>query len=754
MRASIDREFWARVTGWGLEAGLYAAVAVTTLLYSARFSDNVLAKGGVLLVMAGLLSALSAGRATIEGRVRLPRLPVFLPFLCLTTWMAICAALSDNRMLGLESLLLQAAPFCLFLVVVQHRRSARAVDRLLGVVVLVSSVVSAMGVLQYLGVDPLPGPGVYGRAAISTLGNPNFAAYYQNLILPVLVALLLSQWTRLTPLRRTVLGLATALSVFHLIAAGSRAGWFSAGVGFVLLLSLLSRSRSWSRRAPGLILMALLVLPIAQVFLQSVPVGRQETLYDSTTRIARATWERALTAFDAGDLSRHMRVLIWQDTLDMIADAPIAGVGPGQYWRSLAPYIDRLAWGQMMAARSGRPVEPRHAHNEYLEFSAELGLVGLAILLWLLGGLLWLGVRYLRPRPGREGTGLVRPVRAISAGVVCGIAATLVHAQTGFNLHHPVVTMHLWLLAGAMVALHNRRLGGGDRPLDLPLHTTARAASWGAAGLGLAVVFGWTGLRVLMGDYYFEQGHHLQAARRPVEAILALGEASAWRGYEFQYPRELGQVALQQGREAEARTALERSLQLQPHDAGALRLLGGVLIRQGDPSAVQVLSRAVARDRSSARAYALLAQAHRQAGHPDSAVAALERALRDLPRQPELLMALALACRDSGELERALTLLEEGAGMAPGDGRLAGNLGALYLEVGRGAQAEAQLRRALQFDPGNGMEWLANLGQALALQGRHDEALVAAAQALRLAPEDSRLQELNRSIAAREAQGP
>ena len=51
-------------------------------------------------------------------------------------------------------------------------------------------------------------------------------------------------------------------------------------------------------------------------------------------------------------------------------------------------------------------------------------------------------------------------------------------------------------------------------------------------------------------------------------------------------------------------------------------------------------------------------------------------------------------------------------------------LGSEYLKLGEAARASAHLRQALAFDPGYSAAWKL-LGQSLAAEGRHDEALAA-----------------------------
>jgi O-antigen ligase len=107
---------------------------------------------------------------------------------------------------------------------------------------------------------------------------------------------------------------------------------------------------------------------------------------------------------------------------------PITGVGPGQ--------ADLRSRG----AEGGTHIFT-YAHNEYAQVAAELGLVGLALLVVLLvalGRLLW--------RARAAG-----PPVAGWAGVVAAAAAFAVHSGFDFVWHLPAVVLTVTLLAGVIL---------------------------------------------------------------------------------------------------------------------------------------------------------------------------------------------------------------------------------------------------------------------------------------------------------------
>jgi hypothetical protein len=116
--------------------------------------------------------------------------------------------------------------------------------------------------------------------------------------------------------------------------------------------------------------------------------------------------------------------------LGLAAEKPVAGVGPG--WRS-------FAWTDADGSR--RVAE--YAHNEYLQVLAELGVVGLALLVGLLAAVTGIARHGRRAAPSTE----------IWAGVAGGLVAVAVHAASDFSWHVPAVPLTGALLVGIVMQL-------------------------------------------------------------------------------------------------------------------------------------------------------------------------------------------------------------------------------------------------------------------------------------------------------------
>ena len=113
------------------------------------------------------------------------------------------------------------------------------------------------------------------------------------------------------------------------------------------------------------------------------------------------------------------RIAIWKNTLHLVREHPLTGTGLGTFGAAFRHYQTNFV---------NKYVD--HAHNDYLEFASETGLVGLA--------LLFLPIFYLFIRmivsflddPHRYR-------RSVLLGCIGSTLALLIHSITDFNLQIP-----------------------------------------------------------------------------------------------------------------------------------------------------------------------------------------------------------------------------------------------------------------------------------------------------------------------------
>lgn len=135
------------------------------------------------------------------------------------------------------------------------------------------------------------------------------------------------------------------------------------------------------------------------------------------------------------------------DTLAMIKDHFWVGVGPGGWAGRYLNYRGPHAYEGIF----------EHAHNDFAEFTADFGVVGLVLLalmvLWTLG--VALRAQAVRRDP---------LMRGLSFAALMGILSIMIHSSVDFNLQIPANALYFMvLLALAWISLHLDRRGGSRR---------------------------------------------------------------------------------------------------------------------------------------------------------------------------------------------------------------------------------------------------------------------------------------------------
>jgi O-antigen ligase len=140
------------------------------------------------------------------------------------------------------------------------------------------------------------------------------------------------------------------------------------------------------------------------------------------------------------------RTTLWNEALDITASHPISGVGPDRF--------------SEVSPTARNDADAAHAHNEFLEMSAEAGVVGGLLLVAVFA---WLFVRLRRSGSGAPAV--------VAAGAV---AAMGIHASVDYILRYPVVPAIAVALVGVAVATsegspasaHAQDRAEGDRRAD------------------------------------------------------------------------------------------------------------------------------------------------------------------------------------------------------------------------------------------------------------------------------------------------
>lgn len=450
--------FVRRFPGRGLvAAGLFLALSVTPVVFDAAlYDDFTLPKQASLLVAAALVLV---GLA-MEGRL-LPRQRV-LRF-ALLAWVAMLgiswATGIDplGSVLGYyqyrQGLLTQLAYVVLFAGALQAARWLPMRTVLSAGAAGIAGVTSYTA-LQATGNDPFTWWIDTHARAFGTIGNANELAAYAVMAL-ALAGIAVERGGRWGVLAA---GGIAAASGYMVLAGESRSGLIALALVVVAVpaAGLVAR---WPGRDIAL-RTGLLMMALAIGFALSALSGA-----------ASGTANRVEAGVAQSDPSGSTRMQLWRGTVTTIEASPFVGFGPDGLYRAFPMHRP----GDLEGAFKEYDLVAQSSHNIVLDTAVNEGLIGLAALLTLVTGGLWLSLRH-----GRRSGGTIEPY---AWAAIAGYGAlTLVNPVS--LAPQALFVIVLGLLAGRAAAAVESREERGTEWLPV----WARGAIAAPAALAIASV--------------------------------------------------------------------------------------------------------------------------------------------------------------------------------------------------------------------------------------------------------------------------
>ena len=306
--------------------------------------------------------------------------------------------------------------------------------------------------------------------------------------------------------------------------------------------------------------------------------------------LAAAVWlgiGPIIDRFSEVDISAEVRKTFYQNTLEMIGDFPWTGTGKGTYVNAYAMY-----------EKVDDRVRLSFAHNDYLEYAAENGVIGGGALIFAgVGLVVWLVGMWRRRRSSFA--------KGIGLGALLGVTAILLHGFTDFNLQITANAVYFTALAMLAVAVLNKNPGALRRGTDTAKKgdTSPRRRSpvWLLAAAVLAVVIFVPAVRDFLGFHDLAGYRRARAAARSVESAfpalesrLAKAAAVSRRAvFQVELARldmEMARVANESGREEDRDTFCDKAvarygqaIAANPIDAGTQYEMGTVYLLYNFP---------------------------------------------------------------------------------------------------------------------------------------------------------------------------
>lgn len=284
---------------------------------------------------------------------------IILPFIVFLIWASLSLLWAENQYFAITNLTIWLQSLLLFFVSLQLFKTQKEIINLLNFIVISGVIVSIIGISQHLfdfnWITQATKPA-------GTFGNKNMAVHFLVLIIPINIGLFLNSQTKKQQL---VLSFALSIISLYLVYANSRAGYLSFLIQTILFAVFIFRHKKLLHKTHKILIVLALLLPL---LINSFNKGG----IDIQTRLDN------ITKTHENQLSNE-RIPMWLNTLSMIKENPILGVGLGN-WRVQYPlYLDSIANDWAVSENKMH----RHTHNDWLEITSSLGIIGLLLLLWL-----------------------------------------------------------------------------------------------------------------------------------------------------------------------------------------------------------------------------------------------------------------------------------------------------------------------------------------------------------------------------------
>ena len=518
-------------------------------------------------------------------------LGIVLPILSMILWSAASIAWSKSWKSAAHYTGIWCAYLVFYLFIRNVIQSRNGVRGSLGMLVVCLGFAAIPALFGYLSYQIFGGP-------LDTGINFQKSGEQVTMLLPLLILTVLH-----LDGRKFVIGvIGIALMWLLVLCALGRINMILFATGFLAtsIFAILYWPKPAVRRRMAVIALMIVVIPVALF------AGSQLSGPDTASVATRIVGDEGTQS------SNSFRKLMTTLSLEMIASSPIIGVGADNFGFRLNEY--RAEYGRQHPddpnLALGESEIPERAHNELLQILAELGIVGGAIVAWLVIGFLIMAVRSVRYRL----FSLFRLAALFGVGIF--LVSSLVSSYSFRLIQHGFVFFFLLAICSSYFLRDRSENRSANKPLDaIPVRPLIIAGM--AACL---LLFAYSSVRVAS-----------VIATRTGDSIADIDQAKPY--YEF-------------------------AMKLDNENPDAPNTLGmRLFFAKQFSQAAPYLDRSVRIGRSTSTSMSYLASAYTLAGDNLAAEKTMARAVELYPRSPFVLVRYASLVNANGNSDAATAAL-------------------------------------------------------------------------------------------------
>ncbi len=414
-----------------------------------------------------------------------------------------------------------------------------SVDRLLQTMLATGAIVATYGILQRLGIDKHLWVQDVQNRVFSTLGQPNWLAAYLVAMMPIALWYALREASYRSYLFASLYG----MFFITLLFTRSRSGIIAFGFTFVLYLTIATMKRMWTTRSIALFFAIHAVLIVFTFFngshidqidryfsYRAIQERLQPKQQESTTTSSQPQQSSGTLLEFGGTDSGKIRRYVWEAAIRAwLSSQKTLFIGTGTETFALTFFQHKPIEHNLT---SEWDFLYNKAHNEYLNYLATTGALGLgAYTIFLVGALLIFG--WLTHKAKIHHEKQHETDSTITIAILIGWTSLLITNFFGFS----VVITELFLFLFPAISIATSQ--AAHRSLTIHLPNIIIGSIVGIIGT-IAGTVGFIYIGTMwVGDYFFAKGSRLTRAGKLQEGYINLVQATLLRPKEPLYYDEL-----------------------------------------------------------------------------------------------------------------------------------------------------------------------------------------------------------------------
>ncbi|HEX6125140.1 MAG TPA: O-antigen ligase family protein, partial [Pyrinomonadaceae bacterium] len=434
-----------------------------------------------------------------------------------------------------------------------------------------------------------------------------FAKYGEQIVTVLPIVLLAVLRMRGKQFAAGVLGV--TLMWLLVFCSMGRANYMLFGAGVIVMLAVVMIVKRYRRYTPRFAVL-ILILALAPLPLNLFSVLSADSDVSAVGRFGQT---------EALANSNNFRKLMMSVAGEMIRANPIAGIGADNFGMQVNRYREVYGAANPHDANLANAEDqiPSHAHNELLQIMAELGVIGLAIISWLLVGISVFAVRALR----NLGSGSLYPLAAV-LGLGMFLGSSLVSSYSFRVMQNGIVFFFVLAVAAKAGARFRPIKVKPNNVLLSPVQLRFASIAGVIACLGL-ITYSMIRVTSVLVNTRANQTQAMNDARQLYETAMWLDDENPDARHNF------GMRLFRRQRYAEAVPYLEAAVQLGRASSAELSYLATAKTLSGDPSGAETTMKLAAdmypRSPFVLTRYATLIESH---GKQAEADIAFDRAIK------------------------------------------------------------------------------------------------------------------------------